>query len=195
MSLREFAMAVAAELDGFSVIQDRTRVWLAHTDGRRLVLQFDGQRVAITGCYPPGGRPPDPEPRITVDPDRSPAAAAGAVAQWFLPRYAHALAQVRAVIAKEAADQARRAALADRLARALHGEVSSQAAEHTRVRWSVSRLTGTEATGWGDIELLEDASTARLHADRVPIAVVERFVEALASLATDPPAGGREQSS
>lgn len=193
MSLREFATAVADRLDGFYVIEDRGHLWLAHPDGRRLVVRSDGQRIAITGCYPSGGRPSDPEPRITVDPDRDPAAAAGVIAQRFLPRYARALAQARASITKHAADEARRVQIAARLARTLRAEVGTGTPGHTIIHWSGSRLAGTPATGSGSIDLLEDASTAHLHAYNVPTVAVERFVAALASLATDSSAASHEQ--
>ncbi len=187
--LRDLARAVAAQLDGFQVQTDNEighAVWLGHPDGRRLFVRRPWNhhdRVEISGHYPHSDYyfGPGEHIKITVAIAREPAAIAKEITRRLLPAYVQVLAKVQAHLARQAADDTRRAQLAARLARLIPGASVHDDGHHsTTIRWYTS---DQEPIGYGRIELRHDATSATFKADSLPPATLERLAAALASLA------------
>jgi hypothetical protein len=127
--LREFARAVATQLDGFEFQTNDEighAVWLGHPDGRRLFVRRlwnDHDRIEVSGHYPHSDYyfQSGEHRRITVAIAREPAAIAKEITRRLLPGYVQVLAKVQAHLAKQAAGDTRRAELAARLARLIPG--------------------------------------------------------------------------
>jgi hypothetical protein len=194
--LRVLARGIAGHLDGFQMVTDDElghAAWLQHDDGRRLFLRrqgihgIQGGRVEIRGAFPDSDYPygPGERPRpITVAIGRSPAAIAAEISRRLLPGYAQALAQVQARIARQAADQQSRLRVATRLAAILpDATVRDDGRLAVTVHWSAP----ARSIGSGDIELRKAGALARLEADSLPVATIERLAEVLASLAATTP--------
>jgi len=191
--LRALARGIAGHLDGFRVVTDDElghAAWLEHADGRRLFLRrvgAQGGRVEIRGSFPDSdytfelGERPRP---ITVAPGRSPAAVASEISRRLLPGYCQVLARVQARIARQAADHHSRAGVAGRLAAIIPGASVRDDSQHVvTVHWSAP----ARSIGSGDIELRKAGALARLEADSLPVATIERLAEVLASLAATTP--------
>jgi hypothetical protein len=195
--LRALARGIAEHLDGFRLVTDDElghAAWLEHPDGRRLFLRRQGGqdgRVEIRGAFPDSDYPFEPGERprpLTVAAGRSPVAVAGEITRRLLPGYAQVLASVQARIARQAADHTSRIRVARRLAAILPGATVRDDGRHVvTVHWSVP----ARSIGSGEIELRRAGALARLEADSLPIATIERLAEALADLAAATPA--REQ--
>jgi hypothetical protein len=194
--LRALARGVAEHLDGFRLVTDDElghAAWLEHADGRRLFLRRQGTqggRVEIRGAFPDSDCPFEPGERprpITVAAGRSPAAVASEISRRLLPGYTQVLARVQARIARQAADHQSRVRVAERLAAIIPGAtVRDDGRQVVTVHWSAP----ARSIGSGDIELRKAGALARLEADSLPVATIERPAAVLADLAATIP--GRE---
>jgi hypothetical protein len=194
--LRALARGIAEHLDGFRLVIDNElghAAWLEHADGRRLFLRrqgIDGGRVEIRGVFPDSDYPFEPGERprpITVAAGRSPAAVVRETTRRLLPGYAQVLARVQARIARQATDHQSRVRVAERLAAIIPGATVRDDGQHVvTVHWSAP----ARSIGSGDIELRKAGALARLEADSLPVATIERLAAVLADLAAAMP--GRE---
>jgi hypothetical protein len=191
--LRALARGIAEHLDGFQVVTDDElghAAWLEHADGRRLFLRrlgTRGGRVEIRGAFPQSDYPFEPGERprpITVAAARSPAAVASEISRRLLPGYAQVHVRVQARIARQAADHQSRVRVAERLAAIIPGASVRDDGQHVvTVHWSAP----ARSIGSGDIQLRKAGALARLEADSLPVATIERLAEVLASLAATTP--------